>query len=69
MEIRSIYPYSVGMRQNTDQKNSEHGHFSRSGILPKNTTAYYPLHQHVHIQTVLVSRKKTDSSHDPDKVK
>ena len=23
-------PYSVQMRQNTDQKNSEYGHFSRS---------------------------------------
>ena len=25
-----ISPYSVQMRENTDQKNSEHGHFSRS---------------------------------------
>ena len=29
-EIRSISPYSVQMRENTDQKNSEYGHFSRS---------------------------------------
>ena len=29
-EIRSISPYSVRMRDNTDQKNSEYGHFSRS---------------------------------------
>ena len=31
-EIRSISPYSVRMRENTDQKNSEYGHFSRNGI-------------------------------------
>ena len=29
-EIRSIFPYSVRMRENTDRKNSEFGHFSRS---------------------------------------
>ena len=30
-EIRSICPYSVRMRENTDQKNSEYGYFSLSG--------------------------------------
>ena len=29
-EMRSISPYSVRIRENTDQKNSEYGHFSRS---------------------------------------
>ena len=29
-EIRSISPYSVSMWENTDQNNSEYGHFSRS---------------------------------------
>ena len=29
-EIRSISPYSVRMRENTDQENSEYGHFLRS---------------------------------------
>ena len=29
-EIRIISPYSVQMRGNTDQKNSEYGYFSRS---------------------------------------
>ena len=29
-EIRSISSYSVQMRENTDQKNSEYGHFSSS---------------------------------------
>ena len=28
-EIRSISPYSIWMRENTDQKNSGYGHFSR----------------------------------------
>ena len=28
-EIRSISPYSVQMRENADQNNSEYGHFSR----------------------------------------
>ena len=27
LEIRSISPYSVRMRETTDQKNSEYGHF------------------------------------------
>ena len=27
-------PYSVQMRENTDQNNSEYGHFSRSGYVP-----------------------------------
>ena len=31
-DIRSISPYSVQMRENTDQKNPEYGHFSRSGF-------------------------------------
>ena len=31
--MRSISPYSVRMRENTDLKNSEYGHFSRSGVL------------------------------------
>ena len=30
-EIRSISPYSVQMRENADQNNSEYGHFLRSG--------------------------------------
>ena len=29
-DIRSIFPYSVRMRENTDQNISEYGHFSRS---------------------------------------
>ena len=29
-EMRSFSPYSVRIRENTDQKNSEYGHFSRS---------------------------------------
>ena len=29
-EIQSISPYSVQMRENTDPKNSEYGHFSCS---------------------------------------
>ena len=32
LRVRSYYgPYSVGMRENTDQKNSKYGHFLRSG--------------------------------------
>ena len=30
-EIRSISPYSLQMRENADQNNSEYGHFLRSG--------------------------------------
>ena len=29
-EIQSISPHSVRMRENTDQNNSEYGHFLRS---------------------------------------
>ena len=32
-EILRISPYSIQMRGNTDQNNSEHGHFSRSDSL------------------------------------
>ena len=31
VRIRSISPYSVQMRENTDQKTSKYGQFSRSG--------------------------------------
>ena len=31
-EIQSIFPYSVRIRENTDQNNSEYGHFSHSAI-------------------------------------
>ena len=31
-ERRSISPYSVRLRENTDQKNSEYGHFSLSDV-------------------------------------
>ena len=30
-----ISPYSVRMRENADQNNSQYGHFSRSGIKPQ----------------------------------
>ena len=33
---RSIFPYSIQMRENTEQKNSEQRHFSRSGLSLKN---------------------------------
>ena len=32
-EVLHISPYSVRMRENTDQDNSEYGHFSRSEML------------------------------------
>ena len=32
-EILRISPYSVRMRENTDQENSEYGHLLRSGSL------------------------------------
>ena len=31
-ETRSIFPYSVGMRENADQENSEYGHFLRGAL-------------------------------------
>ena len=31
-EIQRISSYSVGMRENTDQKNSEYGYYSRSTV-------------------------------------
>ena len=36
-EILRVSQYSVRMRENTDQKNSKYGHFSRSAYLP-----YFP---------------------------
>ena len=34
-ELRSISPYSVRMRENVNQNNSEYGHFSRSALSQK----------------------------------
>ena len=34
-EIRITSPYSARMGENTGQKNSEYGHFSRSGLFKK----------------------------------
>ena len=34
-EILCIFPYSVSMRENMDQKNSEYRHFSRSDASPR----------------------------------
>ena len=34
-EKTSISPYSVRMRENTDQNNSEYGHFLHSGTLQR----------------------------------
>ena len=44
-EIRIISPYSVQMWKNTDQRNSEYRHYSRSVINPFHTTGlfYTPL--------------------------
>ena len=39
-EMQSIYPYSVWMWENTDQNNSEYGHFLRTLIL-LNDTAFF----------------------------
>ena len=36
-EIFRIFPYSVQMRENKDQKNSEYRHLSRSVLLSKNS--------------------------------
>ena len=32
-EIQSVFPYSVRIRENTDQNNSEYGHFSCSDVI------------------------------------
>ena len=42
-KIRSISPYSVQMRENTDQNYSEYGHFLRSGNGFKNIKQYLEL--------------------------
>ena len=40
-EIRSISPYSVQMRENTDQNNSNYGHFSCSVIHTQNIKSLF----------------------------
>ena len=44
-EMRSISPYSVRMRENMDQKNSEYEHFSRSVCQP--FSSHHPLLIHL----------------------
>ena len=39
--IRSISPNSIRMRENTDQTNSEYGHFLRSVPLPEYYNSKY----------------------------
>ena len=39
LQTLRISPYSVWMRENADQNNSEYGHFSRSALL--NIATYY----------------------------
>ena len=39
-EIRSISPYSVQMRENADQNNSEYGHFSRNPHYTKSSLSF-----------------------------
>ena len=43
-EIWSISPYSVRMRENADQRNSEYGHFSRILHLLHNVKVYHYMH-------------------------
>ena len=40
-EVRSIYLYSVQIRENMDQKNSEYGYFSRSVSFMSVVKNYY----------------------------
>ena len=42
-EMRSISPYSVRIRKNTDQKNSVFGHFSRSALFFKQRDLMRPV--------------------------
>ena len=42
-EIRSISPYSVRMRENTDQNNSTYGHFSLRAVLKGEKVTIHPV--------------------------
>ena len=46
-EIRSISPYSVRMWKNTDKKNSEYGHFSRSEHVRQDSCTGFIYQQYV----------------------
>ena len=47
-EIFPIFPYSVRMRKNTDQKNSQYGHFSSFvTIIPFHENVPLPLPYHI----------------------
>ena len=45
-EIRNISPYSVQMRENTDQNNSEYGHFLRSVTFNSDSLKYLTIIPH-----------------------
>ena len=54
-EIRSISPYSVRMRENTDQKNSEYGHFTCSACYQHyhgEMTMHFYIYQHFMFQNL-----------------
>ena len=43
-EFLGIFPFSVWMRENTDQKNSEYGNFSRSVLGNENAMKQISYH-------------------------
>ena len=65
-EIQSISPYPVRMRENTDQKNSEYGHFSRSVSLKvqvcKMKTKNYAMQNDTHDNISVKSKFKNNVS-------
>ena len=63
-EILRIFPYSVQMRENTDQKSSECGHFSRSvyiGVIRSNILLSYKENYIVIPECLLLHVRKCDT--------
>ena len=48
-DMKYLTPYSLRMRENTDQNNSEYGHFSRRG----SRLAFLKLHIKLHIKLAI----------------
>ena len=62
-EIRDIFPYSVQMRENTEQKNSEYGHFLPSGSMKSFIEYVRKMFRKIHISYPLIRKILENSAH------
>ena len=63
VHLRDIFPYSVQMRENTEQKNSEYGHFLPSGSMKSFIEYVRKMFRKIHISYPLIRKILENSAH------